>query len=57
MGQKVEDLTSDTETKKIKDANGIYGTANSFYRVDDDITSSTTYEFCKYTITTKTGRA
>ena len=32
-----------------------YGTANSFYRVDDDITSSTTYEFCKYTITTKTG--
>lgn len=56
VGQKVEDLTSDTETKKNQRCEWNPTVQQIlFYRVDDDITSSTTYEFCKYTITTKTG--
>ncbi|MFW1783492.1 CSLREA domain-containing protein [Acinetobacter nosocomialis] len=56
VGQKVEDLTSDTETKKNQRCEWNPTVQQIlFYRVDDDVTSNTTYEFCKYTITTKTG--
>lgn len=56
VAQKVEDLTSDDETKENQRC--VWNPAVQqilFYRVDDDPTSSTTNEFCKYTITTKAG--
>ncbi|MNH64825.1 hypothetical protein D3C73_168220 [compost metagenome] len=56
VAQKVEDLDPKTETKKNQRC--VWNPTVQqilFYRVDDDVTSSTTNEFCKYTITTKAG--